>query len=223
MTYNRRFFDSIREGSQRSAAAVVPVLMKQFAPRTVIDVGCGEGWWGAAFRDAGCAVTLMDGLPMLLTAFDGDTSGLWDPVGCDLENEFFFYGGGKKHLEKFGEHKDLALCLEVAEHLSPERAPTFVRDLCRLSDTVVFSAAVPGQGGTGHLNEQWPDYWADLFARHGYMGTGLLRWRLWNDERVQWWYRQNLLVFTRKAHRKLTYDGCPSVIHPGAWAHFGHV
>ena len=51
---------------------------------------------------------------------------------------------------------DLALSLEVAEHLPPECGSEFVQTLTDLSSVILFSAAIPFQGGTDHLNEQWP-------------------------------------------------------------------
>lgn len=202
MTYDRRFFDSIREGSQRSAAAVVPLMMESFTPKTVVDVGCGEGLWGKAFEDAGCEVLGLDGHP--------------NPVipaqSVDLTDV----------LPTFDRPFDLAVCLEVAEHLPPERAETFVAELCGLADKVLFSAAVPGQGGTAHLNEQWPPYWVDLFAAHGFACSDDVRWEIWNDERVCWWYRQNLMVATAGRLGRAESGTVRPVIHPGAWAHFGH-
>lgn len=38
---------------------------------------------------------------------------------------------------------DLALSLEVAEHLPKKSAEIFVDTLCKLSDTIIFSAAIP--------------------------------------------------------------------------------
>lgn len=201
--YDARFFDCIREGCRQSAEAVVPVILDHFQPETVVaDVGCGEGWWGRVFLEAGCGAV----------GLEGSAVGCQIPViESDLEHEF------TANLPRV----DLALCLEVAEHLSPERAPSFVGELCDLASTVVFSAAVPGQGGEGHLNEQWPGYWADLFAQRGYRGSGELRWAIWTDERVKWWYRQNLLVFG-DLPPSLPEDDCAAVIHPEAWEHHGH-
>lgn len=203
MSYDRRFFDSIREGSQRSAAAVVPRVVERFEPHTVVDVGCGEGIWGKAFEDAGCEVLGLDGHP--------------EPIiparSVDL----------RETLPTFENRFDLAVCLEVAEHLPLERAASFIAELCGLSDTILFSAAVPGQGGTDHLNEQWPQYWVDLFNDNGFVVFDDLRWAIWEDERVSWWYRQNLLV--ARVPGRLDEPGpsvAQAVIHPGAWAHFGH-
>jgi SAM-dependent methyltransferase len=205
VSYDRSFFESIREGSQRSAAAVVPLVVERFNPKTVVDVGCGEGLWGKAFEDAGCEVLGLDGHP--------------DPVipaqSVDLTDV----------LPTFERPFDLVVCLEVAEHLPLERAETFISELCGLSHTILFSAAVPGQGGTGHLNEQWPQYWSDLFNTNGFDCSDELRWEVWQDDQVCWWYRQNLLV-ARDSRAHFGGLVCPAqippVIHPGAWAHFRH-
>jgi hypothetical protein len=79
---------------------------------------------------------------------------------------------------------DLAVSLEVAEHLPPERGEGFVEDLCRLAPVVLFSAAVPGQGDpkhTGHLNERWQSYWASLFHERGYERAECVRPAIWED------------------------------------------
>ena len=93
---------------------------------------------------------------------------------------------------------DLAMSLEVAEHLPAERAREFVASLTRLAPVVLFSAAVPGQGGTHHLNEQWQSYWVALFQGQGYAPIDILRHRVWADDAVEWWYAQNMLLFVRK-------------------------
>lgn len=94
---------------------------------------------------------------------------------------------------------DLAICLEVAEHLTPERGPNLIRDLIRLAPAVLFSAAIPGQGGTGHVNEQWPDYWAEQFSKHGYRWVDCIRFNQWENADISFWYRQNLLLYVSSA------------------------
>lgn len=178
--YDGNFYDVIRAGTQASAAVVVPLLYGLFHPRTVIDVGCGEGWWGATFAALGAEVDGVDG------AYVGAKAPGITFIPADLAHPLDIDGS-----------YDLAISLEVAEHLPPERAASFVDDLCSLAPVVVFSAAVPGQGGTGHLNEQWPAYWSTFFHYNGYRIHEDLRWLLWNDDRVECWYRQNLLVAVR--------------------------
>lgn len=176
-TYDPQFYNVIRGGAQSSAAAVAPLVFGLVRPASVIDVGCGEGWWAQAFAELGADVIGLDGAYV-------ETSPLGDRfVPHDLAEE----------LPELGPF-DLAVCLEVAEHLPAERAAGLVADLVRLAPVVLFSAAIPGQGGTGHVNEQWPRYWTDLFEAQGYAVSGALRWQIWDDDRVENWYRQNLLV-----------------------------
>jgi SAM-dependent methyltransferase len=201
--YDGQFFDTIRDGCQRSAEVVVPLLVDLFKPASVVDVGCGEGWWARTFQGHGVAARGIDGPDTIAMVAPFQPHDLTEPL---------------PELGTF----DLAISLEVAEHLPPERAESFVADLCRLAPTVVFSAAIPGQGGTGHVNEQWPAYWARLFEACGYTVSGALRHLIWDDERVENWYRQNLLVASRhpSAHRKLFTGPTAApvaLVHPVLW------
>lgn len=180
--YGTEFYDLIRPGVISSAEVVVPLVWEALHPKTVIDVGCGEGWWAYTFHErCGCEVIGVDGSyvdrsPLTDRFVPHD---LLQPLPAHLAARF-----------------DLAVCLEVAEHLPAWRADTFVAELVALAPVVLFSAAIPGQGGVGHINEQWPDYWVEKFRRHGYLASGALRWKIWDDPRVENWYAQNLLLFT---------------------------
>ena len=90
---------------------------------------------------------------------------------------------------------DLVVTLEVAEHLPKTDASTFVQSLTELGPVVLFSAAIPFQGGENHLNEQWPDYWAHLFHNRGYRAVDCLRKKTWHNDKVEPWYAQNILLF----------------------------
>ncbi len=180
--YPSAFYSELCRGSASSAVAIVPMVMSLVNPTSVIDVGCGTGAWLSEFKRLGVrTVRGMDGrhVPpdqLLITPHE------FQPI--DLAD-----------LPPTGGCFDLALCLEVAEHLPGNAAGSLVRWLTRLAPVVLFSAAVPGQGGTGHLNEQWPAYWIDLFKRNGFVGVDCIRHRIWHDPNVEWWYRQNLLFF----------------------------
>jgi hypothetical protein len=190
-TYDQAFYDTIRTGCQSSAAVVVPLLLRKLAadgaiPNGVIDVGCGEGWWGDAFGQAGCNVIGIDGA---------------QPPASPLGDRFVVHDLTKP-LGPLGiAGADLVVCLEVAEHLPAWRAESFVADLCALAPLILFSAAIPGQGGTGHVNEQWPHYWVERFGVHDYTASGALRFAIWDSLWVENWYRQNLLVFAKDPGR----------------------
>jgi SAM-dependent methyltransferase len=178
MSYGQGFYDTIRSGCQSSAAVVVPLVLDAMDPgrtRTlhVVDVGCGEGWWAQAFAVAGCHVLGIDGDYVTASAI-GDQF-----VAHDLTTSLAPLGITGA---------DLAVSLEVAEHLPASRGSSFVDDLCTLAGAVLFSAAIPGQGGAGHVNERWPDYWVQEFEARDYTVSGALRWKIWKDSRVENWY-----------------------------------
>jgi len=205
MNYDDDFFDTIREGCKRSAAAVVPAFLKHYSPESVVDVGCGEGWWGRAFEEAGCSVLGIDG-DYAKPVIAHEVQDLAAPMRPSVR----FH----PQTAKF----DLAVCLEVAEHLPPERAESFIAELCDLAPIVLFSAAIPGQGGVNHLNEQWPAYWDRLFERHSFEVTGDFRWEIWNDDRVENWYRQNILIACHVSKRSVfsafSFEGAAAIVHP---------
>jgi SAM-dependent methyltransferase len=183
--YNRKFFAEQREQGLRSARVVVPLIVEMLQPHSVVDVGCGVGAWLAAFHECGVADTL---------GIDGE----WAAGFHDLESNGFLQHDLSIPIE-LTRRFDLVVCLEVAEHLQPACAGDLIKSLIRLGDVVLFSAAVPYQGGTLHLNEQWPDYWAAMFESHGYRTIDAVRPRLWNHPSVDWWYVQNTLLFVDAA------------------------
>lgn len=183
--YDRAFFGSQKEAVLRSARAVVPLIVDLLRPQRVIDVGCGLGAWLLALSELG--VPRVHGI-------DGDyldRSTLLIPPSefsaLDLSRPFSM-------TERF----DLAISLEVAEHLPPRCAAGFVESLVQLAPFVLFSAAIPLQGGVNHCNEQWPHYWETLFLRHGFVQLDLIRHRIWHDSRVAWWYKQNMFLYASR-------------------------
>lgn len=184
--YDPTFFRALHEGTHRSACAVVPTLIQLFAPKSVVDVGGGTGLWAAAFRAQGMTDVL---------AIDGP----WVPADARAVPPEAFLTHNLAQPLVLDRSFDLALCLEAAEHLPAQAAQTLVESLTRLAPIVIFSAAVPGQGGDGHINEQWPDYWAALFAEKGYSCLNELRYLLWAHPQVEVWYRQNMLCFVPDA------------------------
>ncbi len=184
-TYGPEFFEAHLEGSLRSARVVAPILCELIGPSSVVDIGCGCGAWLAALRE--CGVSRVLGL-------DGDyvsRSSLLVSPDC-------FRPANLEEPISLDERFDLALCLEVAEHLPKRAAPILIGSLAKLAPAILFSAAIPLQRGTNHVNEQWPQYWAELFGRFGYKRIDAIRPRIWTDARVEWWYRQNAFLFVRE-------------------------
>ncbi len=180
--YNDAFFVDVEATSVASARRVVPVAVAGWRPASVIDVGCGEGIWAAVFEAEGVPAVGVDG------AYVRPERRLVDRyVAWDL----------REPLPALGRY-DLAVCLEVAEHLPAASAGTLVADLAGLADRILFSAAVPGQGGTDHINEQPHDYWIERFVRAGFRADVAWREQFAADEDVAWWYRQNMIVFERR-------------------------
>ncbi|HEX4823538.1 MAG TPA: class I SAM-dependent methyltransferase [Candidatus Polarisedimenticolaceae bacterium] len=182
--YDPRFYEAVREGARRSAECIVPLVLDLVAPASVVDIGCGDGTWLAAFAARG----IVDYLGL-----DGDYV---DLKTLAIPRERFAATDLTMPLT-LGRSFDLAVSLEVAEHLPPERAEAFVASLCAAAPAVLFSAAVPHQGGRDHRNERWPEYWAGLFAARGYLAADAIRDRIWDEPAVDWWYAQNTIVYAR--------------------------
>lgn len=180
--YGKAFFDEITEASLRAARLIVPHLMELVGPSSVVDLGCGRGTWLKAFEEAGVKS---------LHGFDGGEIRQED--FC-VNPEFFTPLDLRQPLNS-DVKADLAISMETAEHLPPERGESFVADLVKIAPAVYFSAAVPRQGGVGHINEQPQSYWAKMFAKHGYLPVGEIRKRIWDDLNAGAVYAQNGLLY----------------------------
>jgi SAM-dependent methyltransferase len=168
-----------------SAEKILGLLFEISKPNSVLDVGCGLGIWLSLAKSLG--VTDVHGI-----------EGPWlnpkqlriDPASVtiqDLEKPF--------HLDR---SFDLVISLEVAEHLPPKAAKTFIASLVSHGDIILFSAAIPYQSGRNHLNEQFPSYWADLFDQFDFIPIDFIRKQIWEDKRIFWWLRQNIMLFVRR-------------------------
>jgi SAM-dependent methyltransferase len=180
-----------------AAREVVPEVLKLVKPANVADIGCGTGTWLKAFEEHGVSDYV---------GVDGDYI---DPAKLKIPADKFI-AQDLSHAFDLKRKFDLVVSLEVAEHISPERADLFIESLIRHSAVILFSAAVPGQGGQMHVNEQWPEYWQKKFERHGYFFHDLIRPLIWNNDNVDLWYRQNIFLI-RKDKPSIPVQ---SLIHP---------
>lgn len=185
--YDADFIRTETGYAMTSAAEIVPRLIDLVSPASVVDVGCGGGGWLAVFGKHG--VRDLQGL-----------DGPWvDRALLQIDPAHFRAQDLSRPFDAAGRSYDLALCLEVAEHLPARAAFQLVSSLTSLAPVILFSAAIPHQGGTGHVNERWQSWWAALFARHDYLPVDGLRRHIWDNPRVSHWYCQNLLIYVDRA------------------------
>jgi hypothetical protein len=183
--YDHAFFEDLEDGSRQSAQRIVPLVLSLVKARSVVDVGCGECSWLAEFLRQG--IDDVRGL-----------DGAYVPADVLKIPERLVSRCNLCHPFKLDRQFDLAISLETAEHLPPARAEGLVADLVRLSPQVLFSAAIPFQRGTHHINCQWPDYWQELFRDHDYLAFDVIRPEIWYDDMVEFWYRQNSILYIRR-------------------------
>ena len=164
-----------------AAEKILLIVMKHFRVKTAVDFGCGTGTFLKYLKDNGVSVTGLDRdyNNKRITEITKD-----EFIQTDLTKPVHL---GKKY--------DLSISLEVAEHLPESSAETFITSLCEASNVVLFSAAVKGQGGVGHINEQFLSYWQKIFLKKRYFMLDIIRPEIWNDEIIPPYYRQNVVIF----------------------------
>jgi SAM-dependent methyltransferase len=202
-TYDADFFDEYAYASQRSAEIVVPIVNDLVKPHSVLDVGCGLGTWLAEWIRVGVTDVIgLDGKYVDPNTLRIPTTNF---MPTDLNTSF-----------SLGRTFDLVESLEVAEHLDEDRADQLVEAIANHGDTVLFSAAIPGQGGQHHVNEQWPSYWVKKFSEHGLALFDVIRPTIWQNPEVEVWYRQNIFIFSSEL--KLDRSALPTnLVHPELW------
>jgi SAM-dependent methyltransferase len=187
VAYDAGLFGLMAERATAAAEAIVPLVLEHVQPGSVVDYGGGTGEWAAAFRRHGAGAVLV-------------VDGPW------VERERLAVGPGELVVhdvrEPFaaGREFDLAVCLEVAGHVPPDREGVFADSLAALAPVLLFSAPVPHQPGVGGgaLNNRWPAHWAGVFAERDMAWVDCLRLRVWDDPRVTWWYAQNIALVVRE-------------------------
>ncbi|MBK8189610.1 MAG: methyltransferase domain-containing protein [Vampirovibrionales bacterium] len=184
-TYNAAFFNAHEKDAITSAQTILPFALDWTKAQSVIDVGCGHGAWLSVCRAHGISDIL---------GVDGDYV---RSAQLLIPSESF----QARNLERpftLDRRFDLAMSLEVAEHLDPASAQAFIKTLTQLAPVVLFSAAIPHQGGAHHVNEQWQDYWAKRFEAEGFIPVDALRRRVWALAEVNWWYKQNMMLYVQR-------------------------
>lgn len=181
--YDSAFYLNNRYGSIVSAQHILGTLFKELPHQSVIDFGCGTGTWLWVAKALGAEE---------IFGIDGD----YVPRALLLIPEENFMPADLENKIVLDRRYDLAMSLEVGEHLSESAADTYIDTLCDSADTILFSAAHPGQGGDCHINEQPREYWIEKFMARGFK-LHEVRNRFQNDMKILPWYRENLMLFER--------------------------
>lgn len=173
----------------RAAAPGLVSAMRELVPdaRLVGDIGAGSGAYAAEASRQGLSVI----------ACERSWTGRFLARRQGIHAEFFDL---ERHPPAdLPNSIDMAYCLEVAEHLAPPLGDRLVDYLSELAPLVIFSAATPGQGGHGHINEQQHSYWIQRFGAHGlaldHRRTARLRAQMAVTD-APWWLKANLMVFS---------------------------
>lgn len=188
--YYLRFAEEAKV-SARETYWIIGFGFEANVPHSVIDIGCGIGEWALGNPNY-IGVDFGINKKQLLIKEDQ-----YRDINLEKLNSFSNDVALLILKGKF----DLCLCLEVAEHLSERSSDYLVALLTTLSDTVLFSAAIPSQGGTGHVNEQWQTYWAEKFYANGFGAE--ICYPVKDNSNVSLWYRQNMILYKRGSTGKV--------------------
>jgi len=200
--FDTAYFSWQGDSAERSARTVVPYVVERFQPKSVVDVGCGSGGWLKVFREHGVADLL---------GVDGPYV---QPDALRIQPHEFL-GRDLREPLRLDREFDLAISLEAAHYVADEQASTLVESIAALAPAVLFGAAVPHQPGGPGRNRRWPAWWAALFAKHGFRAEDWLRPLVWGDERVDWWYAQNTILYLRDGGLS---EPIRALVHPGLLA-----
>lgn len=186
----RRMYKRGITNSLSSAKVIVPLICKVTHPKSVIDIGCGVGVWLSEFRRNGVPVVNgVDG-PWVLN----------ESLLIEKENiEIYDFEDDKRSVQSIKSKRyDLAVCLEMAEHVSANRADYIIKTLTQAADVIYFSGATPYSGGMHHINEQWQSYWISKFEHEGYIMVDYIRPKIWNNRNVCYFYAEESFLFVKK-------------------------
>lgn len=220
--YSKKFYEIMISNNninnKSSAKEIVPLIIELLRPESIIDFGCAIGTWLNEFKKTGKVNKIL--------GIDGD----WvDEKDLLISKDEFYKFDLEKDITPYLHDKfDLVMCLEVAEHISKKSENILINNLVSLSDVIMFSAAIPNQGGDYHVNEQWQSYWINKFHHKGYICIDCIRPQIWDNKRIMYCYKQNVFIFVKNnkpnyinklEKEKQRNDVCfKNIIHPEAYA-----
>lgn len=202
------YFDEVSDDNQ-AAKAIVPLILQYIQPKSIIHIGCGVGAWLAEFRLKG------------ISDIRGIDNRCLSSELLQIPNECYIKHDLTDYASTVNRKYDLALSLEVAQCIEPQKADDYIKSLTRVSNVVIFSAAIPYQGGVNHINENWMEYWVALFQKYEFYPVDCFRSQLWTNQNVNWRFRQNLVMFVQKQEYLMHFRNIElnqiqshSIVHP---------
>lgn len=186
MEYSGEFFAGMEDANLTSARVVIPLAINLIAPKSAVDIGCGQGLWLKACIENGVED---------VRGYDGEYV---ERNKLHIPKEKFTATDLEKPLQ-FDRAFDMAICVEVAEHISHDSSRTLVDNLTKAAPVILFSAAIPGQQGVHHINEQWPAYWEERFKEKGYIPVDAIRRHILSNKKVAFFYAQNILIYVKES------------------------
>lgn len=199
--YDEKFYKII-EQLGNDEEIIIPLIIQWLSPKSVVDFGCGEGIW--------LRKVLQQDKKIEILGIDGNYV---NQQRLKIPKEKF-KAADLCHSISLEKRFDLAISTEVAEHLEEKYANVLLDNIVKSSDQILFSAAVPGQGGIHHVNEQWQSYWIKKFEKRGYYCDYSVRNYFWNETKITSWRKQNLLFFSKKKKNIAPEKQIIDVVHP---------
>lgn len=178
-------FGDIEKRKANAHKVLKPVFNILGVPASLLDIGGGAGSWCATAKDLGVQrVCLVDACPpnQVIPELSHD-----EQVQANLE-------AGIPNMGRF----DLAICIEVIEHLTDDAANRLIGQMASCTNFVLFSAAIPGQGGIGHISERFHDYWHAKFSLFQFETYDVVRPMLISSSDIASIHRQNLFLYAKK-------------------------
>ena len=187
MIYSKKYFDIENSMTMPTAKEVVGILIEEFRPKSVADVGCGAGVYLREFQKKGIKIK----------GYDASRNAAKDAF---IDRSFIELQDLTKEL-KASKKYDLVISFETGEHIPKRYSGIFVKNISKLGDIAAFSASQPGQGGRHHVNEQQPEFWIRIFGKNNFKylpeKTERLR-KKFKDIKCVWWLQKNVLVFKKR-------------------------
>lgn len=194
--YNENYFKS--EIFNFDYEAIAKAIIEVYKPKSIIEFGCGKGDLTKSLARHGIEIIAIDGYSN--PDFSKFPQITFSSLNLNDELEVTTF------LSKLNSKFDIAISLEVAEHLNPVISSSLINWMTSLTDIVIFSAAVLEQGGDGHINCRPREFWYKEFQNNGFMISDKIREKLRYNKRVGPWYRHNIIDYYRLTEQPTTEE-----------------